>query len=256
MKLTRTFYKQRHLIQLCGIIFIFFATANSYSQAINPAIKNNITQAILTARPDLQISNILPTPVSGIYEVTINGSGLAYATEDGKHLFVGELFALSSGNLINLTQNKQDVARKAQLDRVDLNTMIRFSPKVSIKSYITVFTDVDCGYCRKLHKEVSALNQMGIEVRYLAYPRAGIGSSAYKKIASAWCSKNSQDALTKLKNGESIEVNVCDHNPVDKHFELGGNLGITGTPAMILPNGKLIPGYLPAERIAEKLSIN
>ncbi|MFT5670969.1 MAG: thiol:disulfide interchange protein DsbC, partial [Glaciecola sp.] len=116
--------------------------------------------------------------------------------------------------------------------------------------------DVDCGYCRKLHEEVPALNAKGIEVRYLAYPRAGIGSPSYNKIVSAWCAVDQQNALTKLKQLEPIPTNICAGNPVAAQFALGGKMGVRGTPALVLDSGRLLPGYMPADRLAAELGVN
>jgi thiol:disulfide interchange protein DsbC len=134
--------------------------------------------------------------------------------------------------------------------------MIVFSPKGQVKASVTVFTDVDCGYCQKLHEEVPALNAKGIEVRYLAYPRAGIGSPSYNKIVSAWCANDQQDALTKLKRRQPIPTNICAGNPVAAQFALGGKMGVRGTPALVLESGRLLPGYMPADRLAAELGVN
>ena len=122
------------------------------------------------------------------------------------------------------------------------------------KTAITVFTDIDCGYCRKLHQEVPELNRLGIEVRYLAYPRAGLESESYDKIVSAWCADDQRLALTRAKTGKKIESRDC-KNPVAQHFALGGAVGVTGTPSIIFEDGRLLPGYLPAERLAQQLGI-
>jgi thiol:disulfide interchange protein DsbC len=132
---------------------------------------------------------------------------------------------------------------------------ITFSPKGETKASVVVFTDVDCGYCRKLHKEIPRLNEMGVEVKYLAYPRAGIGSNSYNKIASAWCAEDRQDAMNKLKAGEEIPMNVCESNPVAEQFNIGIQAGLNGTPAIVLDSGELIPGYMPADKLAQTIGI-
>ena len=132
--------------------------------------------------------------------------------------------------------------------------MIVFAPKQS-KAHVYVFTDVDCYYCQKLHQEVPALEALGIEVRYLAYPRAGIGSDSYQKIASAWCADDPQDSLTILKAGGDIPSNVCEDNPIAQQFALGSDLGVKGTPALITEAGVLLPGYMPADKLARALGL-
>ena len=134
--------------------------------------------------------------------------------------------------------------------------MIIFKPAGESKAIMNVFTDVDCGYCRKFHQEVPQLNAMGIEVRYLAFPRAGIPSGSYNKIAKAWCAKDKQDTLTKVKNGRNVDVEVCDNNPIAEHYSFGNSIGVTGTPAIVLMDGTLIPGYQPAASYAKLLGIS
>ena len=123
------------------------------------------------------------------------------------------------------------------------------------KATISVFTDVDCDYCRKLHLEVPELNAMGVEVRYLAYPRAGVGSESYRKIVSAWCATDPNTALTALKAGKTITDNQCSDNPVADQYQLGQQMGISGTPAILLEDGRLLPGYMPAAQLAESIGI-
>jgi thiol:disulfide interchange protein DsbC len=118
-----------------------------------------------------------------------------------------------------------------------------------------VFTDSTCFYCQKLHKEVPELNRKGIEVRYLAYPRAGVGSDSYRQLATAWCSDNPQEALTKLKNREAVDDNVCPGNPVADQYALGGKLGVTGTPAIVTESGQLIPGYQAADQLIDSMGL-
>jgi thiol:disulfide interchange protein DsbC len=133
--------------------------------------------------------------------------------------------------------------------------MIIFKPAGATKAIMNVFTDIDCGYCRKLHQEVAELNALGIEVRYLAYPRAGIPSASYDKIATAWCAQDQQQTLTKAKRGESVATAVCADNPVAEHYALGQRIGVAGTPAIVLMDGTLIPGYQPAASFAQILGL-
>ena len=132
--------------------------------------------------------------------------------------------------------------------------MIVFGPEEA-KAFVYVFTDVDCYYCQKLHQEVPALKELGVEIRYLAYPRAGVGSPSYRKIASAWCAEDPNISLTALKAGEQIPDNVCENNPVAEQYMLGGQLGVSGTPALVTESGKLLPGYMPADKLANALGL-
>ncbi len=207
------------------------------------------------ARPDLKVKEIQPTGVEGISLVVFEGRGSAYLVGEGPHIFTGDLLKLGDGMITNLTEESKNAPRKELIASVKDEDMIIFNPEGEIKASVVVFTDVDCGYCRKLHNEVPKMNALGIQVKYMAYPRAGVGSKSYEKIASAWCAENPQDALTKLKSGETIPTNVCDGNPVPQHFNFAMRAGLTGTPAIILDSGQLIPGYLTAEKLARNLGI-
>jgi thiol:disulfide interchange protein DsbC len=132
--------------------------------------------------------------------------------------------------------------------------MLKFKPKGETRAVVSVFTDVDCGYCRKLHLEMADMNALGIEVRYLAFPRAGVGSPTYDKIVSAWCADDRNQALTDLKLGKDIPNRACP-NPVAKQYELGHDIGVTGTPAIVLEDGRLLPGYMPAAELAGLLGL-
>ena len=211
-----------------------------------------LEQKLKTLRPDIPIESVQPSPVPGILELKIKGGGFLYGTEDGRFLFAGDLFELGETELINLADAKRDVLRKKLLAAVELDDMLVFPAKIKTRGVISVFTDIDCGYCRKLHLEVPELNASGIEVRYLAYPRAGVGSESYMKFVSAWCSEDKNDAITRSKLGQVIPEATCD-NPVAKQFALGRELGVTGTPAIVLENGRLLPGYMKAKDLIEAM---
>lgn len=214
-----------------------------------------IGKNLVRGRPDLKVTAVEPTEVDGVEKVQIDGRGTIYAVQDGKYFFVGDLYRVDEGALVNVTEEGKNGEREQLLASLKKDDMIVFSPKGEVKARISVFTDVDCGYCQKLHQEVPAMNDMGIEIRYLAFPRAGIGSPSYEKIVSAWCADDKQDALTKLKQREPIPTNVCDGNPVANQYQLGQQMGVTGTPSLILDNGEMIPGYLPAQQLADRLGV-
>ncbi len=218
--------------------------------------KAQIIASLRSARPDLQYGDIMASPIPGIAMVQVENGPLLYVYNDGEFFFDGDLYQVGRGRFINLKEEALTAVRKDLLADIPLDEMIVFSPQGAVKGVLNVFTDVDCGYCRKLHKEVPELNAMGIEVRYLAFPRAGLGSAAYQKIASAWCADKPEEALTALKNGENIEQNVCADNPVAKQYKLGQQMGVNGTPAIVLADGSLIPGYRPAADLARVLGIN
>ncbi len=189
-------------------------------------------------------TSITKTPVEGLYEVTIPPR-VFYASKDGRYVINGNMFDLETK--INLTSAMATKARIISLDQMGESTMIVFAPK-KVKHTVSVFTDIDCGYCRKLHNEMDKYNKLGIKIRYLAWPRAGVGSGSFNKAVSVWCAEDRNEAMTAAKKGSKIENKKCD-NPVAAHFQLGQELGVTGTPALMLENGQIYPGYVPADKL-------
>lgn len=224
--------------------------------AVADSVRAVITENLKKSRPALAFEYIEATPVAGIYAVKVVNGPTLHVTEDGRYFVLGDLFEITDQGYLNLAESKREAARAEKLAGLKAEDMIIFSPRDQpVKASIMVFTDVDCFYCQKLHREVPDLNRLGIEVRYLAFPRAGIGSESYRKVVSAWCAKDRQAALTKLKNRESIASNQCPNNPVAAQFKLGNAVGVTGTPALLTQAGRLMPGYMPALQLANALGI-
>ena len=213
-----------------------------------------IMQRLRELRPDLPIQGVRPAPMPGMFGVELAGGQILYVSADARYLIAGDLYELGETDLVNLAEQQRTAKRLELMATVAMDEQLVFSPQGVTRASISVFTDVDCGYCRKLHLEVPQMNALGIEVRYLAYPRAGIGSASYDKIVTAWCSDDRNEALTRLKRGEELATVSCD-NPVARQYQLGRSLGVTGTPAIILPDGQLLPGYLPADELARTLGI-
>jgi len=201
-------------------------------------------------------SSITESPIPGLYQVAV-GSQIFYFYKDGRHVISGDMFDMEKG--LNLTQTARSKAQTAMLrtrnpgniealNKMGEKNMIVFAPKGEVKHTISVYTDIDCGYCRKLHKEMASYNKLGIKVRYLAYPRAGVDSGSYKKAVAVWCSDDPKKAMSLAKNGGAVKSKACD-NPVKAQMALGQKMGVTGTPALVLENGQLYPGYAPAEKL-------
>jgi thiol:disulfide interchange protein DsbC len=152
----------------------------------------------------------------------------------------------------NLTEAGRADGRRKALAKLDERDMIIFTP-TKVKHTITVFTDVDCGYCRKLHDEVEELNKLGVRVRYLAYPRSGPNTEDWSKMEAVWCAKDRKAAITQAKRGENVKSPQCGATPVAKQFELGEQLGVRGTPAIFTARGDYIGGYLPPDKLAQQL---
>ena len=198
--------------------------------------------------PGVQADQIKPSPVPGVYEVAM-GADTAYVSADGKYLFSGDLYEVASRK--NLTEAARSTARTKTLAKLDERDMIIFGPAAA-KHTITVFTDVECGYCRKLHGEIAELNKLGVRVRYLAYPRAGPGTDDWEKMEAVWCSKDRNTAITRAKQGQPVDAK-CAATPVAKQYELGEEMGVQGTPAIFTPTGDYIGGYLPPKEMVRQL---
>ena len=203
------------------------------------------------------IESVRPSPAPGIVEVQVINGPLLYATEDGGYFFLnGDLHQVSVSGAVNLTEERRSLARKEQLAAVSLEDMVVFSPKGETRDYVSVFTDVTCFYCQKLHREVDQLNAKGVEVRYLAFPRGGINSDGAKKLATAWCADDQQTTITELKAGMDLPVNDCADSPIAAQYQLGQEMGVSGTPAIITSSGMMIPGYRPADDLIVALGLD
>ena len=211
---------------------------------------DEIPEAVSAAAQKLGLTegSISVTPLNSLYELRA-GTQLYYLSEDGRYLISGNIIELDSRQ--NLTRNRLKEIRMEVVAGLKDNQMVAF-PAKEPNHTITVFTDIDCGYCRKLHSEMAAYNDLGISVNYLFYPRTGLDSTAYKKAVSVWCDKNRQDAMTRAKAGETLPELDC-ANPVASHFMLGNEMGISGTPAIITEQGDLMPGYLPPQDMKRQL---
>jgi len=201
--------------------------------------------------PETAIEGIAESPMPGVYEVSVGGRTVyVHATE--AHVLIGEAYDL--GNKQSLLDMKQTEKMADVMSSTDVGEMIVMGPNAS-KRHITIFTDIDCGYCRKLHDEVPALNAAGVQIRYLMFPRAGIGSESFDKAVSVWCADDQADAITVAKGGGTVDPKVCE-NPVESQYNLGVAAGVRGTPTMILDDGTVIPGYVPKDKLLTELGIS
>lgn len=238
-----------------GAAVLLAATTASALADDADKVKAKIAAAWEAARPGIVIDSIEKTEMSGIYRVSVGPSSNIYSNADGSNFIVGDLFRVEPNKITNVTESDRNVDRAKAVTAVKEKDMIIFPAKGEKKARMYVFTDVDCYYCQKLHHNMEKMNSMGIEVAYLAYPRAGIGSGSYNKIASAWCAEDKHDALTKLKDRQEIPQNVCSGNPIADQYNLSRQIGLSGTPALILEDGELIAGFLEPEALASRLGI-
>lgn len=198
--------------------------------------------------PGTRAEDIRPTPVTGLYELT-HGADIVYVTADGKYALTGDL--LNVANNDNITEARRRAVRAKLINDIPESEMLVFGPQ-NPKYTVTVFTDVDCAYCRQLHSQIAEYNNLGIRVRYLFYPRTGPNTESWTKAEEVWCSSNRNEALTLAKRGVPLKVKVCP-NPVAKHYALGQDFALQGTPAIVLSNGELIGGYIAPGELAQQL---
>ena len=210
------------------------------------AMKRKISERL----PGATVDHVAPSPVQGIYEVGIDNGDIVYVSADGRYLFSGVLIDLVTQE--NLTERMLAVQRVKALNGVSEDFMIIYEPEGAVKHTLTTFTDIDCPYCRKMHREMALLNRMGIRVRYMLFPRAGVASKSYVKAVSVWCSDDQQGELTKAKTGAIPEIREC-QNTVREHMALARRLGLQGTPYTITDTGRAIGGYVPAPELLESL---
>jgi thiol:disulfide interchange protein DsbC len=209
---------------------------------------SEVEQSIRSLAPGAASIAISETPIEGLLMVQIEGD-IVYATSDGKYLIQGRVLDMETRE--DLTEAAKAQVRRDLLAKVDTGSQITFAP-AEPKYDLMVFTDIDCGYCRKLHAEIDQYNEQGIAIHYMAFPRAGVGSHSYDKAVSVWCAGNQRDALTQAKLGEEPDPAQCD-NPIDEQYALGRELGVTGTPSLLTSAGQMIPGYVPPEQLRARL---
>jgi thiol:disulfide interchange protein DsbC len=208
-------------------------------------------RAEIARRLEVNVDDVKPSPVAGLYEIR-SGAEVGYVSVDGKFYVDGDVFDMQSKK--NLTEVRRQEGRLELLAKVRDGDAIIFAPAGKPKHTLTVFTDVDCTYCRRLHQEIGELNRLGIRVRYVMYPRGGPGTEAWKKAEAVWCSADRKDALTRAKRGEAVKAGRCE-TPVAAQYALGQQLGIRGTPGIFTEQGEYLAGYLPAAQLAEYLAL-
>lgn len=228
----------RFLIAVALSVAAFSASADE--AAVESAIKSLV--------PAAKIDSIAESQVPNFYQVVLQGQ-VVYISADGKYLFQGSVFDIP--NKTDLTEAAKAGLRRGALAAVGPERRIIF-PAKNEKYAVTVFTDIDCGYCRRMHGEMAEYNKRGISVEYLFFPRAGVGSEAYDKAVSVWCAADRNKALTIAKSGDKLESKTCD-NPVAADYELGQQVGVSGTPAVYAKDGTQLGGYLPPEQLLQRL---
>lgn len=231
---------KRMFVIAMSLLYLLSGPVSADSKTVEAALKE--------ALPSIKTDSVTESPVKGLYEVVV-GARLFYVSEDGKYLIHGSIMDLKTRE--DLSDQRLSSVRLKALEKLGPDNMIVFVPKIK-KHAIYVFTDIDCGYCRKLHSQIEEYLKEGIEVRYLFFPRAGKDSDSYKKAVTVWCAKDRNAALTRAKNGENFSSKTC-KNPIDAHMELAHSFGANGTPMIVTEKGVIIPGYIPPQELTKEL---
>lgn len=249
------------LILILSSVLFVNSSAMALSADSNNAAKTNqafdskTIASKLLSKLGLQADKIKKSTMPGMAEV-ITKQGLLYVSYDGNYIIQGKLYSIEK-EVVDLTETTLAEVRSDGVKKFE-NSIITY-PAKNEKHVITVFTDITCGYCRKLHEQMSAYNDLGITVQYLAYPRAGVRdqmgnySQSFKDLRSIWCHETPEKALTNAKNGSQVAQRICEQ-PVEAQYDFGRQIGVNGTPAIILENGMMVPGYQPPERLAQILN--
>ena len=243
-----------------AFLLIAIARAGTPETSAKPATAPAAAPAAAESKPDprasivkkidgIKLEDVRMTPVNGIYEIT-RGADISYASSDGRYVIVGDMIDVDTDS--NVSETRRRTIRNRMIESVPESEMLVFSPKTP-KYTVTVFTDIDCGYCRRLHSQMAEYNRLGIRVRYLFFPRSGPNTESWQKAEAVWCSKNRNDALTRAKNDEAIKAPKCPVDIVARDYELGHKLSVEGTPSIFLPSGELLGGYLPPAQLLQYL---
>jgi thiol:disulfide interchange protein DsbC len=223
--------------------------AKPATTAVLAAVPADVRARVVSKLHDASPADVVATPIPGVYEVTMGGL-IAYVSADGRYLVSGNIYDLDTET--NLTASRRNAVRAKALASVREDQMIIFSPE-NPKMTVTIFTDVDCGYCRKFHSQIAEMNKAGVRVRYMAFPRTGPGTESWRKAEAVWCSADRKDALTHAKRGEDVKAKNCGDALIKSQYALGGDLGVEGTPAVFTQSGDYIGGYLTPEQLVQSV---
>jgi len=233
-----------------GALILLLAGIVQAAIADDKASIDELRAALLERMPDLQIQSIEPTVLPGIYEL-VSEAQVYYLSPDGKYMLDGSIIDLEKR--INLSDQRRGMIQLSLIDDMPEDQMVVFgNDDGKSERWITVFTDTDCGYCQKLHREIGDITDAGIRVRYLLFPRAGMQSDSFRELQSVWCAADQQEAMTVAKTGGQVESAECD-NPIQAHVDLATRVGLRGTPLIYLDDGTKIPGYRPASELVKMI---
>ncbi len=237
---------------LLALILSISACADAQDDDFRKTLEKRLNQSF----QDIEVTAVKEAPVDGMLEVELNGRDRVHVTEDGQFMFTGTLFALSDDGAEDVSRRRFREARREGLGQIDLDQAISFEAEDE-QAEVYVFTDVTCGYCQKLHREIDAINDRGITVHYLAYPRGGMDGQGADLMQKVWCADDRQSALTSAKASGQLEQDpeACD-DPVEAQYQKGVDFGVRGTPSIYTPDGEKLGGYLPPEKLAAALGLD
>jgi len=239
------------LISMFAAVTIFIGVAHAQSQSEEDMVRQNLGKIL----PDkMGIESVTQTAMEGVYEIQA-GAQTMYVYSVGDFVMVGEVY--DTGKQVSWSQLRKDEEREValkELDALSEDTMIIMGDPEG-ERYITVFTDTDCGWCQKFHKDIPELAKGGLKVRYMMWPRAGLKSESYREAVSVWCADDQGAAMTMAKNRQQVETKDCD-NPVEDQYRLGFRLGVQGTPFVMMDNGKVMGGYVPPQELLSEAGLN
>ena len=239
----------KSIIQGVNLKFLLFFLLCNILCSYEEEIEKRVSELL---PPEVKLNFVTESPLENFYALNVSSNNILYVSKDFKFVFTGELIDLSGSYPININEQYSKRLINNLLSDINEEDVIEFQSKGE-KHKLKVFTDVECAYCRMFHSEISNLMNNGVTIQYLAFPRDGVLGKSYKKMVSAWCSKDRQATITKLKNSETVDTLTC-QNPVEDQFILGRTLGVTGTPTIFLEDGLKIGGYIPAKELIKILN--
>ncbi|MGM0834136.1 DsbC family protein [Halomonas qaidamensis] len=235
-------------LALTGLLLPVVASAD--------AVAERLAENLQVNGQSMPVEQVNATPMDGVYHVILDSGESFYSNADGSHFLVGDLYQNADNGLINLTEQAQNQERAEVLASIPASERVVFQGVNEPKATVIVFTDPTCPYCVRLHEAIPELNERGIAVHYMAFPRAGMGSGAATTLEQVWCSENRSEAMTQAKQDQTLAASANCDNPVAEQYELGKVLGVQGTPAIVLPNGQMVPGFVPPDRLVSMLGLN
>ena len=240
---------------LVGVLAACLTACDGPSRNESALGADELVDRLKRVRAGVEVGGVHETPIDGVVGVKVGGGNVIYGTPNGRYIIAGDLFALKSSGLVNLTERLRTGDRKDLVASLDPETMITYRSD-DADVVINVFTDITCRFCREFHSHVDELVSRGVEVRYAAFPRAGIGSDVYNQMVSVWCAQDPKAALTRAKRGDATLALACDDNPVAGHYRLGRAAGIGGTPGILLADGRYIPGFDTVDTLLAEVGID